>query len=343
MTGHTGFKGSWLCVWLQKLGVNLTGFSLEPATEPNLFEIANVAEGMCSIIGDVRDYLGLREALENAQPEIVIHMAAQSLVRHSYKNPVNTYATNVMGTVHLLDAMRHIDGIAAAIIVTSDKCYENKESGQDFVEGDALGGRDPYSSSKSCSELVASAYRSSFYSPKFDGNQIGIASVRAGNVIGGGDWSEDRLIPDILQSFENGVPALIRNPSSVRPWQHVLDPLAGYLCLIEQLFIRGDDFASAWNFGPLEKRSYTVEWIVDTMSNSWGEKASWKFQPCESFEEARFLGIDSSKARRLLDWSNRWDLNSSLDATVSWHRAFLKGENMREVMIRQIEDFTSAK
>jgi CDP-glucose 4,6-dehydratase len=340
LTGHTGFKGSWLSLWLQSLGAELTGFALNPPPHSSLFEVAKVSQGMYSFFGDIRDFSMLKSTLQNASPEIVIHMAAQSLVRHSYHHPVETYETNVMGTVHLLEAIRQTKGIKSVLIVTSDKCYENHESTSSYCEEDALGGYDPYSNSKSCAELVTSAYRSSFFSS--DSNEehnVAIASARAGNVIGGGDWAKDRLIPDIVTSFLENKPVLIRNPNAVRPWQHVLEPLEGYLNLSENLYNSGAEFAEAWNFGPTNKNTYPVKWVVEKMATLWEKKVTWQIEAGDHPYETNFLNLDSTKAQSRLDWNPRWNLETALGATILWHKAHLRGEDMRAIVMEQIHDF----
>ena len=266
VTGHTGFKGGWLCLWLQQLGANVTGYALQPPTTPSLFEIAVIGRGMESIIGDIREATTLSDAVRTAQPELVIHMAAQPLVRYSYENPIETYSTNVMGTVHLLEAIRKTQSVKAVVCVTSDKCYENREWEWGYRENDPLGGYDPYSNSKACAELVTAAYRNSYFNPdKYFEHGVAVASARAGNVIGGGDWAQDRLVPDMLRAIECGKPVLIRNPDAIRPWQHVLEPLSGYLLLAESLLTHGPANAEAWNFGPHDADAKPVRWIVDRL------------------------------------------------------------------------------
>ena len=327
VTGHTGFKGSWLATWLKRLGAHVTGYALAPDETPNLFETAAVAEGMDSHTGDVRDFESLRAALAGSEAEIVFHLAAQSLVRKSYESPVETYATNVMGTVHLLEAVRALKSVRAVVVVTSDKCYENREWSRPYREGDALGGRDPYSNSKACQELVAAAYRQSFPGPA-------IATARAGNVIGGGDWARDRLVPDLLRAFAAGEPAVIRNPASIRPWQHVLEPLSGYLLLAEKL-VAGDGFAEAWNFGPHEDDVRPVRWIADALAARWSDGAQWQQDGSAHPHEATTLKLDSTRARTLLDWTPRLSLDESLDWIVEWHRA----ADSRAVTLQQIERY----
>ncbi|MBU1775020.1 MAG: CDP-glucose 4,6-dehydratase, partial [Gammaproteobacteria bacterium] len=287
MTGHTGFKGGWLSLWLQSMGAQVTGFALLPPTIPSLFEVADVAQGMTSIIGDIREAESLAKAVREAAPEIVIHMAAQPLVRYSYANPVETYSTNVMGTVHLLEAVRQTPSVRAVVNVTSDKCYDNKEWVWGYRENEAMGGFDPYSNSKGCAELVASAYRNSFFNPeKYHEHKVALASVRAGNVIGGGDWAADRLIPDILRAISDNKPVVIRSPHAIRPWQHVLEPLSGYLLLAEKLYEQGIAYAEGWNFGPNDEDAKPVQWIVERLTEQWGDGASWLLDGGEHPHEA---------------------------------------------------------
>lgn len=337
LTGHTGFKGSWLSLWLQSLGAELTGFALAPPTQPSLFEEADVAEGMTSFIGDIRDLPALQQALQRAKPEIVIHMAAQALVRYSYDNPVETYATNVMGTVHLLEAVRHSPGVKAMVIVTSDKCYENREWIWGYRENEPMGGYDPYSNSKGCAELVIAAYRNSYFNPAKHGEHgLAIASGRAGNVIGGGDWAADRLIPDILRAIEAAQPVQIRSPHAIRPWQHVLEPLSGYLELAEKLYTEGPVYAEGWNFGPNDEEAKPVEWIVEQLTTQWGEGASWQVDSKPQPHEAHYLKLDCSKAKARLDWHPRWDLATSLESIIQWHKAMRAGSDMKMFTCKQI-------
>jgi CDP-glucose 4,6-dehydratase len=340
LTGHTGFKGSWLSLWLQSLGAELTGFALAPPTSPSLFEEARVADGMTSILGDVRDLLALQAALDKARPDIVIHMAAQPLVRYSYQNPVETYAVNVMGTVHLMEAIRHTPSVRAVVNVTTDKCYENKEWAWGYRENEPMGGFDPYSNSKGCSELVTSSFRNSF----FAASGVALASARAGNVIGGGDWAADRLVPDILRALELQQPVSIRNPHAIRPWQHVLEPLSGYLQLAEQLFsANGQNFADAYNFGPREEDAKPVQWIVENMCKSWGSSAHWEQQPGDHPHEAHYLKLDISKAKAQLGWQPKWSLAIALAKIVEWHLAYLAKDgvhNMRTITFDQIRQYT---
>lgn len=342
MTGHTGFKGSWLSLWLQQLGASVTGYALSPPTSPSLFESARVAEGMQSLHGDIRDLPALREAMHAAQPEIVIHMAAQSLVRYSYQEPVETYATNVMGTVHLLEAVRQTAGVKAVVNVTTDKCYENKEWVWGYREDEPMGGHDPYSSSKGCSELVSSAYRSSFFSASTHAQHgVALATARAGNVIGGGDWAKDRLIPDILAAFEKAQPVVIRNPHATRPWQHVLEPLRGYLTLAERLSNNGAAFAEGWNFGPHSDDARPVEWIVNRLAQKWADNTSWQIDGSDRPHEANYLKLDISKAAHRLNWQPSMRLDQALDLIVDWTRQKLAGADLRTLTQAQISNYQS--
>lgn len=337
ITGHTGFKGSWLSLWLQRMGAQVIGYALAPPTEPSLFEIAGVADGMTHILGDVRDLERLQAVLAEHRPEVVIHMAAQPLVRYSYQHPVETYATNVMGTVHLLEAVRHTEGVRVVVCVTSDKCYENREWVWGYRENEPMGGHDPYSSSKGCAELVISAYRRSFFPPEeYARHGVAVASVRAGNVIGGGDWAQDRLIPDIMRAFLEGRPVVIRSPGAIRPWQHVLEPLGGYLLLAERLWERGPEFAEAWNFGPNDDDARPVAWIVEYLATRWGEGARWELDSGRHPHEAHYLKLDCSKAKNLLGWFPRLNLATALDWVVEWYRGHQRGEDMRRLTESQI-------
>ena len=340
LTGHTGFKGGWLSLWLQQLGAEVTGYALQPPTNPSLFEVANVAQGMTSIIGDIRDAEALNKAMRNAAPDIVIHMAAQPLVRYSYVNPVETYSTNVMGTVHLLEAVRQTPSVRAVVNVTSDKCYDNKEWVWGYRENEAMGGFDPYSNSKGCAELVTSAYRNSFFNPeKYANHRVALASGRAGNVIGGGDWADDRLIPDILRAISDNKPVVIRSPHAIRPWQHVLEPLSGYLLLAEKLYTQGVAYAEGWNFGPADEDAKPVQWIVEQLKQQWGEGASWQLDGGEHPHEAHYLKLDCSKAKMRLDWQPRWHLGHTLEMIVAWQQAWLAKKDMRSFTLKQIEQY----
>jgi CDP-glucose 4,6-dehydratase len=340
LTGHTGFKGSWLSLWLQSMGAELHGFSLEPSTQPNLFTVAQVAKGMASsTFGDIRDLPTVRSVMQEVKPSIVIHMAAQPLVRLSYAEPVETYATNVLGTVHVLEAARNIQTIKAIVVVTTDKCYENNEWAWGYRENERMGGHDPYSNSKGCAELVSSAYRSSF----LQSNGIALATARAGNVIGGGDWSVDRLVPDILRAFEQDLPVTIRNPHATRPWQHVLEPLSGYLKLAEQLVVHGQAFAEAWNFGPKDEDARPVQWIVEHMVTIWGKDANWIQDIGSHPHEANYLKLDISKAKARLGWHPIWPLPTALEHICNWHRDWLANKDMNQICISQIQQYNSTK
>ena len=340
LTGHTGFKGGWLSLWLQSLGAHVTGYALAPEPGPSLFEVASVGHGMHSVIGDIRDLPSLAHAMHSAAPEVVIHMAAQALVRLSYDDPVATYQTNVMGTIHVLEAVRQCPSVRAVVNVTTDKCYENREWVWGYRESEAMGGHDPYSSSKGCAELVTAAWRRSFLST----GQTALASARAGNVIGGGDWARDRLVPDILRAFKGRAPAEVRNPASTRPWQHVLEPLSGYLLLAQSLIQNGQRHAEAWNFGPEEHDARPVSWIAERMSALWGEGSSWA---CTAqgvmHHEARTLKLDCAKARAELGWTSRWPLEQALQRIVAWHRAWLRGADMRRHCHAEIADFIAKR
>lgn len=342
LTGHTGFKGSWLSLWLQSLGAELTGYALRPPTCPCLFEEARVADGMTSIEGDIRDLDCFIQSMRAARPEIVIHMAAQPLVRYSYQNPVETYATNVMGTVHMLEAVRATPTVRAVVNITTDKCYENREWVWGYRESDPMGGYDPYSSSKGCAEMVSAAYRSSFFNPEsYEKHGVALATVRAGNVIGGGDWAQDRLIPDTLSAFEQGKPVCIRNPYAIRPWQHVLEPLRGYLMLAEKLVHEGPAYAEGWNFGPADHDCRPVSWIVARLAKEWGDGARWEIDELPQPYEANFLKLDSSKAMARLGWRPIWDLRRALQSIVTWHQARLAGADLQGLSLGQIREYTS--
>lgn len=338
LTGHTGFKGSWMALWLQNLGANVTGYALQPPTIPSLYEIAAVGDGMSSVVADIRDLATLQMALQAAEPEIVIHMAAQPLVRYSYQNPVETYSTNVMGTVHLLEAVRHTPGVKAVVNVTTDKCYENREWLWGYRESDPLGGYDPYSNSKGCAELISASYRSSFFNTTA-GQTTAIATVRAGNVIGGGDWTKDRLIPDIIAAFEAGKPAQIRYPCAIRPWQHVLEPLRGYLTLAELLYNEGSDYAQGWNFGPNDEDAKPVNWIVKKMAELWGQGASWRIDDADHPHEANYLKLDITKARSRLNWQPALNLEEALELVIDWAQARRTGADMRRQTLIQVQSY----
>lgn len=340
VTGHTGFKGSWLCLWLQQMGAEVTGYALAPPSEPSLFEQAGVAQGMTSIIGDIRDGAATLRAMALAQPEIVIHMAAQALVRYSYDHPVETYGSNVMGQVQVLEAVRQTPSVRAVVNITSDKCYENKEWLWGYRETESLGGYDPYSSSKACAELVSAAYRNSYFNPaRHAEHRVALATARAGNVIGGGDWALDRLIPDIMRAIIAGEPVRIRSPHAIRPWQHVLEPLSGYLTLAERLYRDGPAFAEGWNFGPREADARPVEWIVQRLTTLWGDGASWQMDANPQPHEAHYLKLDCAKATSLLAWQPRWSLEQALNRIVAWHKGHLAGGDMRELTLAQIIEY----
>jgi CDP-glucose 4,6-dehydratase len=340
MTGNTGFKGSWMSLWLLSMGAQVSGYALEPCGEQYLFNLCGLSRMMPTCFGDVANLNLLQKAMREAQPEIVFHLAAQPLVRVSYQEPVSTYQTNVMGTAHLLEAIRHCRSVRAVIIVTSDKCYDNQEWLWGYRENEPLGGYDPYSSSKACAELVTAAYRSSFF-PSRDYSQHGVAvaTARAGNVIGGGDWAEGRLLPDIMRSFLAAQPIVIRNPKSIRPWQHVLEPLSGYLVLAEKLYQEGPTDGEAWNFGPTDQDSRTVEWIVNYLCRLWGAGATYTVDSQKQPHEARFLKLDCSKAQTRLEWRPRWNLETALGKTVEWLKEYQNKKDIKEVCLRQIQEY----
>ncbi|AUS95092.1 CDP-glucose 4,6-dehydratase [Clostridium thermosuccinogenes] len=340
VTGHTGFKGSWLSIWLYSMGAKVMGYSLEPPTEPSLYKICRVDELVVSHIGDIRDKESLITYFMSFRPEIVIHMAAQPIVRESYKNPVGTYEINVMGTVNLLEAVRMSPGVKAVINVTTDKCYENKEWVWGYRELDQLGGYDPYSNSKACSELITESYRSSFFNPnEYDTHGVAIATARAGNVIGGGDWATDRLIPDCIKALLSNNEILVRNPNSVRPWQHVLEPLSGYLILAQKLFEQGPEYSGAWNFGPEFPDARPVSWIVSELCRLWGKNATFRIDKSKQPHEANYLRLDCSKAKQMLGWSPRWDIETALKKVVDWTLEYKDGLDPRESCIRQINEY----
>ena len=350
LTGHTGFKGSWLALWLHTLGAQVTGYALDAPTEPSLFALAEVARGIEHVQGDVRDLAHLQGVLARARAEVVIHMAAQSLVRRSYAQPVETYETNVLGTVNLLEAVRQTGGVRAVVVVTSDKCYENREWVWGYREHEPMGGHDPYSSSKGCAELVTAAYRNSFFTPPPHDEQAAaertcVASARAGNVIGGGDWAADRLVPDIMRAVLANEAVVIRNPDAVRPWQHVLDPLAGYLLLAEKLSgAAGARYAEGWNFGPAERDAQPVRWIVERVTKAWGADARWTLDAQATHpHEAHYLKLDCSKANLQLGWQPRWQIAEALDATVAWYKAYQAQQNVRDMTIAQINSYQAAQ
>ncbi len=335
VTGHTGFKGSWLAIWLQSLGAEVIGIALEPDSEPNLFQQADVEKGMTSVIGDICDLDLLVETVQQFQPDIIFHLAAQALVRESYLDPVETYQTNVIGTMNVLEAIRNCNSVQAAVMVTTDKCYDNKEWQWPYRENDRLGGHDPYSSSKACAELLIDSYRRSFFT---NPDSAAIASARAGNVIGGGDWAKDRLIPDILSAYNSQQDLKIRYPEAIRPWQHVLEPLHGYLLLAEKLFAGGFDYAQAWNFGPLNDSVKSVRWIADYFAQRWPE-FNWQLDGNEQLHEAGILKLDCSKAHEQLGWQPNWNLQQALDRIIVWTELFNEQHDMKQVCLDQIADY----
>lgn len=356
LTGHTGFKGAWLSIWLDALGAEVTGYALKPPTKPGLFELCRVDRSVRSVIADIRDAGRLRKAVLAAKPEIIIHMAAQPIVRRSYNDPRETYETNVMGTVNLLEAARKCGSVRAIVNVTTDKCYENKEHLRGYKEDEPMGGYDPYSSSKACSELITSAYRNSFFNPKnyVSGqssnppvlqssmrHHVALASARAGNVIGGGDWAADRLIPDIIRAALKGDKVLIRNPRAIRPWQHVLEPLSGYLMLAGTLYKDGPRCAQAWNFGPDAGDAKDVEWIVKRMFQKWPGAPGYAIDKGPHPHEAHYLKLDSSKARKQLGWTPRWHIGQAIDKIIEWTLAYQNGDDMREVTLGQITAYVA--
>jgi CDP-glucose 4,6-dehydratase len=340
LTGHTGFKGSWLTLWLDGLGADVTGYSLDPPTHPSLFEQANVAKCLRSTRGDVRDFQQLKSAMAECKPDVVLHMAAQSIVRSGYDDPVETYSTNVMGTVHVFEALRQLKLPSVVVNVTSDKCYLNREWVWGYREDEPMGGRDPYSNSKGCAELVTTAYRESFFPPAaIDRHGVALGSARAGNAIGGGDWTANQLIPDLIRAFLACEPCSIRSPSAIRPWQFVLEPLNGYLTLAEHLAKDGPRFAGGWNFGPAEADARPVSWIADTLVRSWGNGASWDRDAGEHPSEATFLKLDASLARSRLGWQPRLPLQQALEWIVEWYRGFQAGADLRLLTRKQIDRY----
>lgn len=337
LTGHTGFKGGWLAMWLQSAGARVTGFSLPPDTEPNLYTLARAGEGIESIIGDICDYSTIADAIERSEPEIIFHLAAQPLVRRSYTEPVLTYRTNVMGTVHVLEAARHTPSLRVIVNVTSDKCYENREQVWGYRETDPMGGHDPYSNSKGCAELITASYRRSFLEQR----GVRVSTARAGNVIGGGDWAEDRLVPDCMRALLAGKAIAIRNPAAVRPWQHVLEPVAGYALLAEKLW-HDPALAAPYNFGPYEQDIASVADVVDRIAGLWGGGARVETAAGAQPHEAKLLTLDSTLARTRLGWRPVFNLAGALDRTVRWYRAFGDSADMRELTMLQIEEYRAA-
>ena len=348
ITGHTGFKGSWLCLWLHSLGADVTGFSLDPPTDPSLFELCNIKELTKTIKGDICNLEALSSALIDADPEIVFHMAAQPIVRASYQNPIETYKTNVMGTIYLFEAIRKAverkKTIKAVVNITSDKCYENKEWDWGYREIDPMGGFDPYSNSKACSELVTSSFRSSFFNPEsYHLHGVALASARAGNVIGGGDFAADRLVPDCIRTLINGGEIVVRNPNSIRPWQHVLDPLSGYLQLAQKLYTEGVPYAEGWNFGPRDDDAKPVEWIVKKICNKWEPVLTYQIKQGHYEHETNFLKLDCSKSRQKLGWSPRWNLDHAIDKVLEWTKAYMNQQSIRDICLQQIEEYSNTQ
>ena len=355
LTGHTGFKGAWLSIWLNSLGAEVTGYALRPPTTPSLFRLCRLDRIMRSIIGDVRDTRRLEAAVLGVKPDIIIHMAAQAILRESYKTPRETYETNVMGPVNIFEAARKCTRLRVLLNVTTDKCYENTERLRGYREGEPLGGYDPYSNSKACSELVTAAYRSSFFNSKDyrlkagrrkgrvehgSAHHVAVASARAGNVIGGGDWASDRLIPDIIRAALKGEKVRIRNPRAVRPWQHVLEPLNGYLLLSEKLHTCGPRCAGAWNFGPDAGDARNVEWLAARMFRKWSSAPGYSIDKGRHPHEAHYLRLDSSKARRELGWTPRWNAGMAVDKIIEWTLAYQRGEDILETCLRQIREYS---
>ena len=344
ITGHTGFKGSWLCLWLHSLGVKVIGYALNPPTDPSLFKLCRIDELVQSTIADIRDGVSLTNTMLAAKPEIVIHMAAQPLVRDSYKIPVETYATNVMGTVNLFEATRHCETVKAVINVTTDKCYENKEWVWGYRENEPLGGYDPYSNSKACSELVTAAYRSSYFHPRdHAAHGVGVASARAGNVIGGGDWASDRLVPDCIRAILKAEKMIIRNPGAIRPWQHVLEPLAGYLMLAQRLYEDGARYSEAWNFGPDDSDAKPVEWLVKELCAKWGNNASYALDTGKHPHEAHYLKLDCSKAKAALGWRPIWNIEKAIDSIIEWTKAYAGRRDVASACMEQITAYSNER
>jgi len=332
VTGHTGFKGGWLCLWLQKLGACVSGYALPPPTTPSLFDTARIFHGMNHHVGDLRNTTSLEKVMQEAAPEVVFHLAAQPLVRESYRDPVGTITSNVVGTMNVLEAIHRQPSVKALVVITSDKCYLNREWHWPYREDEALGGKDPYSASKACAELLTAAWRDAFL-----GDRVAIATARAGNVIGGGDWATDRLVPDALRAWQTGKTVQVRYPDAIRPWQHVLEPLAGYLLLAQHLWDR--KAIGVWNFGPQEGDTLSVGELLDKLASRWGQEARWQADKTEHLPEAGMLRLDSSRARNQLGWATRLDSSQALDRVISWHRAWLHGQDMHAFTLGQIEEF----
>jgi CDP-glucose 4,6-dehydratase len=344
ITGHTGFKGSWMTILLKCLGADVYGYALDPPTTPSLYHVGEIDGLVTSTIGDIRDYKLLLLTLLEAQPEIIIHMAAQPLVLESYRNPRETYETNVMGTVNILDAARQIESVKVILNITTDKCYENKEWIWGYREIEPMGGYDPYSNSKSCSELVTSSFRSAFFNPKeYRRHGVALATARAGNVIGGGDWAADRLIPDFFRSIIKGETLLIRCPYAIRPWQHVLEPLNGYLTLCQRLYNDGQSFAEGWNFGPDDSDAKNVEWITNRICELWGNGVKYEINKEPQPHEANYLKLDCSKARNKLDWHPRWNIETAIQKIVEWNKAYLVGSDLKNICVNQIDEYFNKK
>lgn len=339
ITGHTGFKGSWLSLWLQKIKANVIGYSKTIPTKPSLFELANVDEGMTSIFGDVQNLDMLKDVIKKYEPEVIFHMAAQSLVRESYKDPIETFSTNIMGTANVFESVRQSQNSCVILNVTSDKCYQNTNKMTGYSETDSMGGSDPYSSSKGCSELITSAFRDSFFNiSNYEQQNVAIASVRAGNVIGGGDWSKDRLIPDIMRSFLKNEKIEIRNPHAIRPWQFVLDPLNGYLMLAEKLLNKDINFSGAWNFGPDDEKNWEVKTILEKIKQKWDSKNSIEFKPSKMYEEEKLL-LNCEKANKKLEWFPKMNIDTTMNWIVDWYKAYQENQDMKKITEEQIENF----
>lgn len=335
LTGHTGFKGGWLSLWLQSLGAHCIGFSLEPSTQPNFFDSIQISRNMESIIGDIRHFELLQMALEKYQPEIIIHLAAQPLVNFSYQKPLITYSINIIGTINLLEAVRSVDSVRAIVNVTSDKCYQNQELHRGYDEKDSLGGYDPYSSSKACSELITQSYSYSYLKNR----EVNIATARAGNVIGGGDWGKDRLVPDVVSACKKNQNISLRYPHALRPWQHVLEPLNGYLTLARQLYESSPSYTQAWNFGPNEDQARSVSWVADAIIKYWGSEIKWIQNTNELKYETNLLRLNSTKAKQFLGWESQWDIEAALEKTIEWYQSYFKEENMEKITLAHIDEF----